>query len=82
MLKRTLRGATRDCSHAVSLAEFMGYEETAGVGLSFGPIGGSYAATQSVEGDRVAEGDSLGYLLGQPSAFIPNMGFSGTATVG
>lgn len=75
-------GVTRDYGHAASLAEFVGYGETAGVGLSYGPIGGSYSATQNIEGDWVAQEGALGWSPSQPYAAVRNVGFAATATAG
>ena len=75
-------GFTRDYGRARSLADFVGYGETASAGISYGPIGASYSATQNVDGEWVSQGGSLGYSKDIPGLSIANFSGALTATAG
>ena len=75
-------GLTRDYGIARSLADFVGYGETASVSGSLGPVGGGYSATQNVEGDWISNEGSLGYSHNIPGLGNRRLGAAATVRAG
>ena len=64
-------GVTRDYGRAKSLADFVGYAETASIEGSVGPASAGYSSSQNVYGQSVSKGGSV-TLLSPP---MPGLGY-------